>query len=426
LTWFFLSVAPSLETGAVPGLNLRAALAFSEKRTDMQSPNSADSPSAARSNNPIQSFNVSAREDIASTCLTTASNTGTTDAQSPSLCEPPDVCTVTLPRNTKTLSHSDLKREVLNAPDEIVHGLIPEGSVNIAVGDSGLGKTPLLGQLAVCVATGKPFLDLQVRRGTVMWVDYENGLAPLGEMFDALATHLDLHEIPAELRILSQPSSRTEVEREIEAVRPSLVIVDALRGLDPRAEKDNTAAGELLTKYQKLCSIQRAAMIFIHHIRKPDLENPQQLASADSALGWLLQASGARALINQTFVRIGIDRCSNSPAELVLRAHYKLRGEIGPWQLARKYDETGEPIGYFRLTGIALLNQDQRDAFAKLPEEFTFTEAERLYGKRGGNPTAKFLNQCQAVGVVEKQGRHKKTRYRKVEPNIPGSEGSKA
>jgi AAA domain len=328
------------------------------------------------------------------------------------------------PKNTKTLSHSDLKHEVQNAPDEIVPGLIPDGSVNIVVGDSGLGKTPLLGQLAVCVATGKPFLGLPVRRGTVLWVDYENGLAPLGEMFDALAAHLALHEVPEELRILSQPSSRVEVEREIEIVRPSLVIVDALRGYEPKAEKDNTAAGELLSKCQKICSVQRAAMLFIHHIRKPDIENPQRLASADSALSWLLQASGARALINQTFVRIGIDQCSTPPAELVLRAHYKLRGEVGPWQLARKYDETGEPTGYYRLTGIALLNQDQHDAFVRLPEEFTFTEAERVYGKRGGNPTTKFLNHCLAVGVLEKHGQHKRTRYRKVEPTTPRSEGS--
>jgi hypothetical protein len=333
---------------------------------------------------------------------------------------------LTPPHNTKTLSHSDLKREVQNAPDEIVHGLIPEGSVNIAVGDSGLGKTPLFAQLAVCVAAGLPFLDLQVRRGTVLWVDHENGMAPLGDLLDALAAHFGLPHVPDELRILSQSPSPMEVECEIKAVQPSLVIVDALRGHEPKAEKDNTAAGELLSKWQKICSHHGTAVLFIHHIRKPDLENPQQLASGDSVLSWLLQASGARALINQTFVRIGIDRCYAPSAELVLRGHYKLRGEIGPWQLARKYDETGEPTGYFRLTGIALLNPDQLDAFDRLPKEFTFTEAERVYGKRGGNPTAKFLSQCQAVGVLEKQGRHKKTRYMKVEPNTPESEGSKA
>ncbi len=411
------------------------------------SPNNADSPSAAaQSNNAIASqlFNVSAREDIASTSLTPASNAGTTDAQSPSLSDTEtvvrecvqqrpsleaastDVRTVTLPRNTKTLSHSDLKREVQNAPGEIVHGLIPEGSVGIAVGDSGLGKTPLLVQLGICIAAGIPFLNLSVRQGRVLLVDYENGLCGLDALLDTLAEHLGLKSIPEDFRILFQPASEKDVLDAIRAWRPSLVIIDALRGYDSAAEQKNSNAGAMLAKCQRICSSTGAAMLFIHHIRKPDIENPQQLASAESALSWLLQASGARALINQTFVRIGIDRCSNSPAELVLRAHYKLRGEVGPWQLARKYDETGEPTGYFRLTGIALLNPDQRDAFDRLPNEFTFTEAERVYGKRGGNPTAKLLNQCQAVGVLEKQGRHKKTRYRKVEPNLPGSEGSEA
>ena len=41
-------------------------------------------------------------------------------------------------------------------------GLIRNQSVNLLVGDSGLGKTPLGIQLGVCVAAGLSFLGLQV------------------------------------------------------------------------------------------------------------------------------------------------------------------------------------------------------------------------------------------------------------------------
>jgi hypothetical protein len=211
---------------------------------------------------------------------------------------------------------------------------------------------------------------------------------------------------------LSHPAS-ADVENEIRSLRPVLVIVDALRGFDPKVEKDNTAAGQMLAKWQQICAECHTALLLIHHIKKPDLDYPQRLVDADTSLIWLLQASGARALINQTSVRIGIDNHNVAPAELVLRGHYKLRGEIGPWQIARAYDESGEPIGYYRLTGIQLLTSDQQDAFARLPSEFRFTEAERSYGKTS-KPTRDFLNRCIAVGVLEKHGTHKHTRYRKA------------
>ena len=55
----------------------------------------------------------------------------------------------------KSLTHAELKARVADAHvrGELVEGLIPERSVNIAIGDSGLGKTPLLVQLGLCVAS---------------------------------------------------------------------------------------------------------------------------------------------------------------------------------------------------------------------------------------------------------------------------------
>jgi hypothetical protein len=332
-----------------------------------------------------------------------------------------------LPANPgKSITHSGLKALVRNAPGDIVAGMIPKGSVNIAVGDSGLGKTPLLVQLGICVAAGKPFLNQAVRQGRVLWVDFENGLSGLDSLLDTLAGHLSLEAIPEDFRILSQPISIRHVLDEIRAWRPSLVIIDSLRGYDPLAEQKNSSAGEMLANCQKICSETGAAILFIHHIRKQDAEYPRSLISSDSALTWLSEASGARALVNQTAVRIGIDKALTAPAELILRGHYKLCGEIGPWQIARKYDETGEPTGYYRLSGVLLLQPDQRETFRLLPPEFTFGEAERRYGRKGGKPTAQFLKRCQAAGLLVKSGSRKQTRYRKMEPSIPGSEGSNA
>src|SRR5258708_2625012 len=52
----------------------------------------------------------------------------------------------------------------------LVDDLLRARSVNLLVGDSGLGKTPLGIQLGICVAAGVPFLGLRVpQSGPVLY-----------------------------------------------------------------------------------------------------------------------------------------------------------------------------------------------------------------------------------------------------------------
>ena len=127
---------------------------------------------------------------------------------------------------------------------------------------------------------------------------------------------------------------------------------------------------------------------------------------------WLLQASGARALINQTNTRIAFDVPSSlshvgEESALVVKAFVKMRGESGPFYLERVYDQ-GEPIGYRRMVGCKLLgNPDQEAAFRRLPlppKQFTFKEAKAAYGKTD-NPTRQWLKKCEAAGIVRQCAR---------------------
>jgi hypothetical protein len=55
------------------------------------------------------------------------------------------------PESLDVLCANEAKKEF------IVEGLLAAGAVGILVGDSGIGKSPLLYQLALCVAAGIPF-----------------------------------------------------------------------------------------------------------------------------------------------------------------------------------------------------------------------------------------------------------------------------
>lgn len=317
----------------------------------------------------------------------------------------------------KVLTHKELKSIVQNAPGDLVEGLIPEKSVNIFVGDSGLGKTPLLVQLALCVTAGLPFLNQPTRKGHVLYVDFENGQAGFDNLLDTLDGYLGLPETPDTFRVMHQPSSVGEVIAAVKQFRPSLVIVDALRGFDPKAETKNEVAGERLAELHKLAEETGSAFALLHHIRKQDLSDPPDPLALSSIMDWLLQASGARSLINQTDVRFGIDTYKVGEAELMIKGHYKLRGPFGPIQIARVYDAEGEPIGYRRLIGVDLLPQEQRVAYSQVPDEFTFTQAAKAIGK-GPKTVAEWLRAWQSAGVLDKTGKAKSkdVRYRKVAP----------
>jgi AAA domain-containing protein len=319
---------------------------------------------------------------------------------------------------SKSLSHSQLHERVKNAPGDIVQNFIPERSVNVFVGDSGLGKTPLHAQEGVCVAAGIPFLGLETRRGIVLYCDYENSQKGFDLLLDRLKEHLELEAIPDTFRYLSQPDNNSilleiQLWRGLYPELPILVICDSLRGFNSKAETKNENAAVMISGLERWATAYNCAFVLIHHLRK---DNPQEKASpllTTDVMEWLTASAGARALVNQSMVRFGIDNEALGGSELVIKGHYKLTGAIGPLFLGRVRDEDGEPIGYRRVSGLALLDSEQQGVFTKLPDEFRFKDLERTSGK---NPkiVAGWLLAWRCAEVVILTGEHKQKRYRKV------------
>ena len=122
-------------------------------------------------------------------------------------------------------------------------------------------------------------------------------------------------------------------------------------------------------------------------------------------------------MINQTDVRLAIARRTDHG--LILRGHFRTRGEVGPLLLTRTFDADGEPTGYDLLPAdAAMLQPDQQDLFERLPEAFRFAEAERIYGKCPDH-TSRTLRHMIALGLIRKvaRGQYEKrgVRYRQEE-----------
>ena len=299
----------------------------------------------------------------------------------------------------------------------VVEALIPEASICLAAGDSGLGKSAWAYQLGMCVASSKPFLGHSVKQGPVLYIDLENGREGILGVTRALAKHLGVADLPKDFLLLSERDNLYALSSIVAEYRPALVVVDSLRAFRPEAEEKPTYAARLLNDLRDIAKKYTVAFLLIHHIKKPG-ENGVRALEDVPVMTWLLQACGARALVNQSDVRMGFDTTSGtqraitelnksgsgSPVSeevgLVVKGFARLRGEFGPQYLARNFDEEGNPLGYRQMTGLELLfNPEQQAAFLRLLNRFTFKEAKAIYG-RSDQPTRDFLQKCIRIGIL--------------------------
>jgi AAA domain len=308
----------------------------------------------------------------------------------------------------------------LGGADYLIKGLVPAHSIGILVGDSGLGKSPLMYQAGLCVATGIPFLGRETRKGRVLMLDFENGLGDMIELVDRLSRYLGLSGPPedlfhlwslndCQLRYGHAGNTLLDMLRD---VKPRLAIIDSLSSYRPKAEELNSDATAMLQEFRILVRDCGTAVLLVHHRRKQPRKAEESAGALERAnlRQWFQDSRGASALINGVDVRLGADEPDLSAREkddlaLVLRGFGRIRGEIGPLYLARDCGEDGEPEGYRPLTGPELLfDEDQQKALAALPTQFTFKDAKKAYG-RSDQPTRNWLVRCVDLGLLRQPGR---------------------
>jgi hypothetical protein len=322
------------------------------------------------------------------------------------------------PAELKARSHG------LGKGHHVIHGLFPERSLVVVVGDSGLGKSPLLYQAAICVASGTPFLDHPVEQGRVLYLDYENGVGEADDLVTRISAYLGLSDLPEGQLLLWNfndsppkwgPEQALDLMRE---VRPHLVIVDSLGSYCPTIEEKNSTATQVFQELRTLIRDCNSTIVGVHHPRKlsDKPEHAPRPLESENLRRWFQQARGARSIVNGSDVRIGIDQPDlsgvlrkgedgNEEIALVMRGFGRVRGEIPLTYIARVLDDEGEPTGYKKLMGADLLfNGEQFAAFTKLDACFRFKDAQLTYGK-GAQATTDFLKKCCNLGILRRAGR---------------------
>jgi hypothetical protein len=283
----------------------------------------------------------------------------------------------------------------------LIQGLTPRQALSLLVGDSGLGKSPLLYQAAACVASGIPFLGRAVQQGRVLYLDCENGIAQVNAIVERISSHLGLPSPPADLYLwnYNDCSDPWQIEDLLKEIKASLVIVDPLTAIFPSIEENTAKATEAYQRLRTLMSEIGCAVIGVHHVRKSDrMQGHSHLEQANQS-SWFQEARGARALINGSDVRLGVDARLAGDG-LVIKGFVRVEGDLPAMHIARVLGEDGDPVGYSLIVGEQFLNnQEQQKCFTSLPDEFPFKVAKETYGK-GDQATRDFLKKCIGAGIL--------------------------
>jgi hypothetical protein len=301
----------------------------------------------------------------------------------------------------------------------LIEGLISQPSLTLVVGDSGIGKSPLLYQAMLCVAANVPFLGRNVRQGRALVMDCENGVEQVVDIVSQLSKHLNLERVPDDLRLWNLNDCAEnwgenghDLRELLQAVKPDVVVADPLNAIFQGIESDNTKAGAALGEIRALMRDFNCSFIGLHHPRKFDSKHISVDDSLEfgNLLRWFDSTRGPRVLINGTDFRLGIEPVATCSSQLILRGFRRVLGEVPMLRVGRVLDDDGDPVGYNCVSGADLLNPEQAGAFKRLPMEFEFKEAMAIYGRQN-QATTDFLKKCIGAGLVRKvaKGRYRKT-----------------
>ena len=154
----------------------------------------------------------------------------------------------------------------------LVLDLVPEGTVTSWYGDDGSGKSVLALALAICVASGKPFLDRPSQHGVVLFIDTEFDEDEFVRRAYQLARGMGLAAPPAGVFYyrtrfsLTTPGGQRDIVRLVERYQPVLLIIDSITlGSYTDDLKEASATTSLMEFLQQL----RVTTLVLDHIPKP-------------------------------------------------------------------------------------------------------------------------------------------------------------
>lgn len=258
---------------------------------------------------------------------------------------------------------------------------------------------------------------MKVKPGPVLYADYENNLAQAKGMLENIARYLGLPGVPKDFYYwnanYASPQFGTDhsILDIVRKVKPVLTCIDTLSAAFPDAEDSNKNANALFTDVRSVISEIQTTFFFTHHFGKS-----KNIGDCKTPFELLKNARGASALVNGSDLRLAVtepsaSRFADGECVFELSGFVRGGGQIPVISVGRVFDDDGVAIGYRRLTGTRLLQNEKYQAvFAALPHDFRAKDVEEHF-PRSHSSAGAFIDACVSAHIIRKvvRGRYEKT-----------------
>ena len=189
---------------------------------------------------------------------------------------------------------------------ERIEGLLRDTELLNIIAAPKIGKSYLVGGMAICIATGRPWMGRETRQGRVLMVDNELHPELTTDRLRRIcrAMEMDDHEVDESIDVLSLRGACCdihEMERyfaTIEKGHYGLIVLDALyRTLPPGAsENDNAAMTAIFNKIDHYAEMTGSAFAIVHHSSKGD-QSDKSVTDMGSGAGSISRATDTHLVI---------------------------------------------------------------------------------------------------------------------------------
>jgi hypothetical protein len=336
-------------------------------------------------------------------------------------------------------------RYSMKEPVYVVDGLLSERQIGYFAADWNLGKTPVNQQIALSVASGKPFLGRATTKRQVIVLDAETPYEDYRISIERIAARLgvppkDIANLKFFLRYAAVGDPHSEAFRavigdvkkacafigeQLKLFPDALLVIDPLMEIIPFKETDPFAA---LTIYHRLREIladfPHAAILFTLHLRKgaDDPKGTEQSSSGTVLLNnprrWFKEVAGTNKIGAHADVRLGMCAATSDEQHLVIKGFR--RGKDAPMlSFVRSLDTHGEYDGFVEQPLPKDLVKDltaaQKDQLRKLRFPFRFVEVADCYDGMPRASLHRLLKAALNAGYVHKD--QHRVWHRDIEPD---------
>lgn len=318
---------------------------------------------------------------------------------------------------------------------EIIEGLLRESQIAIVAGTYGVGKSPLLADIAVKAVHGLPWCGRRIESRPVIAVDYESGGPAYRRNLVNIAKHLNVEVplVPEQMEIflandIGSEAQTAELLSLMDKQNAGFELLGKALSRKPNALVmidpvelfylvDKMKGTQILRLYrglkQVLSSFPKAAMLLTFNLRKKDrraIKSPNLLMAPRD---WLEEVSGSLDILNRCDVRLGID-FHNEDVRVINGIR---RGEDLHPILLRPVGDPPDHLGGFEMvlpSDLDLtdsLTPKQQQYWLALPSEYRFEDVADTKVPR--STLSRLHTRAKSLGILEEHdGQFKKVGLR--------------